>query len=260
MTELEVRMGPRMTIIAATLIMGCTPLQGGAGSGTTVESVGSDGTSGDSTSGETAPSTVGDETADAGSSGGGETSSPGSTSTTDGTDESSGGSACGDADTAAMFAEDGDVEPPMMLAFSKTLDIQYAFSTEPEEGRITFELETTCEGPLYLWGLVWDFTPGVEPNNPDSYYVAVDGGDEIIWEYGCDTESSAPSSWTWVQVGASKGGCGGMQLAPSLSPGTHTIEIRNREDGGEMEGNAAAIAGIAYSHDSSMDPTTFDPS
>lgn len=250
-------MGPRMAIAALALTIGCTPLEGGAGSGTTAESVGSDGSSSPSTTDDPAPSTTAGDTTDAGSSAD-ETSSPQTTSTTDGTDGSSGEPPCGDADTDAMFAEDGELESPMELYDSLMLGMMVAFSPVAEEGLLTFEIDTRCEGPLYLWGLVWDFEPGTVIDNPDSYYVTIDGGDEIVWEYGCGTEASAPSSWTWVQVGASQGGCDGLPHAPSLAPGTHTIVIRNREEG--MGTNIASIAGIAFSHDPSMDPAMFlDP-
>lgn len=243
---------------AIALTLACTPPSGGVGSGDTTGGT----TSGDSTGGSPAtssPTTPGDTTnaTDGGTDDAG--TSTGSLPTgDDASDSSSGELPCLGEDVGVLWAEDGVLDFPMELFDSEILGMQIAFSPTAEMGTLALEFETTCEAPLYLWGLVWDYVPGVMPPNPDSYYVTVDDEDEIAWEYGCGTEASDPESWTWVQVQASNDGCDQAPLMPSLPAGSHTIVIRNREAG--MGTNIGAIAGVAFSHDPATDPAMFlDP-
>ncbi len=77
-------------------------------------------------------------------------------------------------------------------------------------------------GDYYLWGRAITGSTGA-----DSYWVRVDGGSWINWNY--IAEASA-STWTWDEVHAWDGTSGVQApLVFSLSPGMHTLEISERE-------------------------------
>ncbi|MEM7153995.1 MAG: hypothetical protein AAF799_14185 [Myxococcota bacterium] len=257
-----------MGVATGGLLWGCTPDTSSAGSGagpnvgestdspTTTSTPGSTGsadpttaaTSDGTTSGATATSTVGP----ADSSSGGEDATEDS-----GTD---GPPICTDEpETAVLWAEDGVVADGMQLQYSKTLDRQFAWSGQPDQGTLTLEFELECDGPVFFWGLVWDFAPGFDPPNADSYSISIDGSDIVPWVYGCDTVGGRPGgSWYWLEVGAFQDmPCELARLEVPLTAGPHTVVVSNREPG--MDANTAAIAGLVYSHDPDIDAAQFLP-
>ena len=160
-------------------------------------------------------------------------------------------------ETDVLWAEDGAVADGMSLQFSPTLGRSFAWSGEADAGTLTLEFELECEGPVYLWGLVWDFIPGFAPPNADSYSVIVDGGDNVPWVYGCDTGGGMQDGqWYWLPVGSfDSRPCTLERLELDLEAGPHTIVIANREPGSMA--NTAAIAGMVFSHDPDADPSQF---
>jgi hypothetical protein len=137
-----------------------------------------------------------------------------------------------------------------------------AWSGEPGAGAITFEVEVPCDRTYYLWGLTWDRVHGVNNcsgiTNADAFMVAVDGGAEIQWSYGCQGCSNPDEVWTWTIVHAFEAsGCVTSLWALDLAAGTHTIRFRNLDDGdlSPLEApNVAAIAAMAISDDVAFTP------
>ncbi|MCX4244983.1 hypothetical protein [Paraliomyxa miuraensis] len=173
-------------------------------------------------------------------------------------DGSSGTPACAaEPNTQVAWTRDGVLMEPMTLGDADVLGIQVARSGADEMGTVTVEVTTTCEGPLYLWALVWDESAGDEPNNADSLYLSVDGSEETTWLYGCSTV--ADYTWWWLPVQTWAGnGCTHTPLWYEVEAGTHSIVVRNRE-GGVGGTDVAAIAGIVVSHDAGIDPSQFLP-
>lgn len=264
----------RMALAAGALSLctACNPNATGAGSGSNGATLG-DGTATGTTGGEGTSDGPGATTQPPGTddSGGpppGTTSGPpastddttdsGEEEESDGTAESSGDPACEDPDTQALWVEDGTLIKPMLYFEGSTIGIPVAYSVVEESGIVIMDFSLNCDGPLYLWGLMWDFMPGpAAAENPDSYYFSIDGGEERLWEYGCDTYSE--NGWQWLPVESLMAGCDHTPLVLMLDAGAHTIEFRNREAGGSS--NVASIAGVALSHDPGIDPVMFlDPS
>lgn len=182
------------------------------------------------------------------------------TATEGGTAEGSTGvMACGTEDDQVMFANEGMLVPPMELGFAEILGIEVARSGTSEMGTVTMTFDTTCEGPLYLWALVWDVAGGVDPDNADSIYVQVDDGEEQAWLYGCET-NGLNERWHWLPMeGWTMTQCEHEPFfLESLPAGTHTVVLRGREGG--MGGvDVAAIAAVVVSHAPETDPSPFFP-
>jgi hypothetical protein len=174
-------------------------------------------------------------------------------------DDSTGAMACGTEDDQVMFAVDGELLPPMELGDAGVLGIQVARSGTSEMGTLTMTFATTCEGPLHLWALVWDAFGGVDPENADSLYVQVDGGEEQAWLYGCVTDG-VNETWHWLPMEAwTMTQCQHDPfVVETLAAGEHSIVIRSRE-GGAGGIDVAAIAAVVVSHDPETDPTPFFP-
>jgi len=173
-----------------------------------------------------------------------------------GSADSTGQPACDDPETVAVFADEAVLATPMALGEAVMLGRDVARSHIAEMGTMTVEFTTTCAGPVYLWALVWDHSGGVEPDNPDSLYVSVDGGPERPWLYGCGTAEETDMRWWWLAIDAWEGdACEHDPLDLDLPAGTHTVVIRNRESGVDID--VAAIAAVVASHDPAANPSTF---
>jgi hypothetical protein len=145
----------------------------------------------------------------------------------------------------------------MELGYADILGIDVARSGTSEMGTLTMTFATTCEGPLHLWALVWDAVGGVDPENADSLYVQVDGGEERPWLYGCVTDGP-DQLWHWLPVEAwTMAECGHEPFViETLAAGEHSIVIRSRE-GGAGGIDVAAIAAVVVSHVPQTDPSTY---
>jgi hypothetical protein len=190
--------------------------------------------------------------------GGSATAESGGTASEGGTaDGSSGAPACTVEDDQIMFASDGALLAPMALEDATDLGIDVAGSRTPEMGTLTLSFSTTCEGPLHLWAMVWDSSGGIDPENADSIYVQVDGGEEWPWLYGCDTDGP-DMMWHWLPVRAwTMEECDHEPfVVEGLPAGDHTVVIRGRE-GGVGGIDIAAIGAVVVSHVETTDPSTF---
>lgn len=172
-------------------------------------------------------------------------------------DGSTGAPACTTEDDQLLWASDGMLVAPMALEDATGLGIQVAGSRTPEMGTLTLSFSTTCEGPLHLWAMVWDSMGGIDPENADSIYVQVDGGEERAWLYGCDTDGP-DMLWHWLAVRAwTMNGCDHDPfVVEALPAGDHTIVLRGRE-GGVGGIDIAALGAVVVSHVEETDPSTF---
>jgi hypothetical protein len=180
------------------------------------------------------------------------------TATAGGTaDESTGAPACASEDDRLLYANEGVLVAPMLLENADGLGFDVAGSRTAEMGTLTLSFTTTCEGPLHVWALVWDANGGNDPDNADSIYVQVDGGEEQAWLYGCDTDGP-DQLWHWLPVlGWTMNGCEHDPfVVETLPAGDHTIVIRGRE-GGVGGLDIAAIAAVVVSHVEDTDPSAF---
>lgn len=172
---------------------------------------------------------------------------------------SSGEPACTDQDDQVLWANEGTVVAPMEVNFADALEIEVVGSRTPEMGTLTLEFTTTCEGPLHLFGMVWDANGGIEPDNADSIYVQVDDEEEQAWLWGCDTDGP-DQRWHWLPIRAwTMTGCEQDPfVVESLPAGLHTITFRGRE-GGVGGIDIAALAAVVVSHVEETDPSSFFP-
>ncbi len=167
-----------------------------------------------------------------------------------------GGPSCELAESTVLWAADAALVAPMELTFVEDLNIQVARSWQAEQGTITMPFDLLCGGPIYLWGLVWDSDVAGAADNADSFFLRMDTGDEIVWDYGCDVPVAEGGAWNWVPIDTSNGvDCRPQPLELDLSDGGHTLVLRNREPGSGP--NVAALGAIVYSHDPEIDPAFF---
>jgi hypothetical protein len=184
--------------------------------------------------------------------------------------ESSGGDACAEPPpfAAIHYAADAVVVAPMELVQSMLLPgmPEFARSTVPDMGTVTFDVNVDCADTYYVWGLVVDQDDGANTNGfnngPDSFYYAVDGdadpaGD--LWLYGCQTEGLGDPSWSWQRVERYiEPSCMVEDWSVDLAAGPHSFQLLNREDGGDSE--FAGVHSIVVSNDPAFDPNTlYDP-
>jgi hypothetical protein len=74
------------------------------------------------------------------------------------------------------------------------------------------------------------------PNSSDnSFYVSVDGGEEVAWHTpGPDSETTS-EEWTWDLVSSGEGDEMRDPHVFQLEEGEHVLRIRNREDAAELD-------------------------
>lgn len=154
---------------------------------------------------------------------------------------------------------DAQVVPPMVAEMSTKGEGIVAYSSQSEQGTVTFSFDLPCAGSFALWGRVLDAEPGVNNYDPDSFYVRVDGGAEGGWYYGCQT-TGLPSGYHWLRVRTGQQGAPCDQQAPltvDLSAGVHTVTLRNREQQ-DGQGNVAAVARVLLVNDPNYTPAPPD--
>lgn len=72
-------------------------------------------------------------------------------------------------------------------------------------------------------------------SNDNSFYVSVDGGEEVAWHtHGPDSETTS-EEWTWDLVSSGEGDAIRDPHVFQLEEGEHVLRIRNREDGTELD-------------------------
>lgn len=186
----------------------------------------------------------------------------GSDSTTVGLDDTAGSTGQCPADpTQIQWAQDAQVVSPMLLIPAIYLPGEplMARSNVPEQGTITFSFEVECATSMSLFGLLWDHVGGTRPDNPDSFYVTIDDGDEWLWSYGCQTSAATDAVWAWLPLVEAAGtDCDSVPVTLELSSGAHQITLRNVEAG--MGEDFAAVAAFVLTDDPDFDPATlYDP-
>jgi hypothetical protein len=97
-----------------------------------------------------------------------------------------------------------------------------AFNSGPGAATWTFTVPT--DGDYVLWGEVRAPT-----TNDNSFYVSMDGGEEIAWH--TPAPDATTEVWAWDPVSRFEEGTHTDPVVFSLEAGTHRLRIRNREDG-----------------------------
>jgi hypothetical protein len=88
-------------------------------------------------------------------------------------------------------------------------------------GFAAYTFQVTSAGNYVVWGRV------LAPNGTsDSFYVAMDGGAESIWDTAISTK------WVWKKV-SHRGGAD--PAVYNLATGKHTLTIKQREDGTKID-------------------------
>lgn len=123
-------------------------------------------------------------------------------------------------------AADGTIHAPMQ-AVTTAAGRQFvevpAGSGRGGSGHVEIPFSVPDDSDYVLWGRV---------NAPDgqrnSFYVSVDGGEEVEWHI------PASDDWSWEPVGRGSADDSRVQIY-RLEPGQHTLRVRNREDGTQLE-------------------------
>jgi len=137
--------------------------------------------------------------------------------------------------TVIIEAEDGVLTAPMTRTNDgNTSGGQYlqvpngngGFFQQPNTNNIgsaIYDVEITEAGTYRLWGLVQSAN-----TDDDSYYVRVDNGNFLTWQ-----TSITGNNWQWDL--STDQNNGGNIHEFNLTPGTHRIEIRRRQDGAKLD-------------------------
>ena len=136
-------------------------------------------------------------------------------------------------------AEDGDLQWPMEIADDESASTGgYVWVSEgtgnfavPSEtaGSAEYHFEVSESGDYAIWGRQ------ISANtSSDSFFVSIDGLTEIVWH----TKPGGPENWTWDVVSirnAEDPDYGATPETFKLMPGSHTLKIRQREDGTKLD-------------------------
>ena len=100
---------------------------------------------------------------------------------------------------------------------------------EGGSGSVQFTFEVDRAGEYVVWGRVIG-----KGGNDNSFYVAMDDGPEGRWDVLDDDGEADVDDWTWLPV-ASRREERSVVLRYQLEEGTHTLRVRNREDGTRLD-------------------------
>jgi glucose/arabinose dehydrogenase len=98
-------------------------------------------------------------------------------------------------------------------------------------GRVTYTVTLPAAGTYVIWGQVRAASGG-----DDSFWVSIDGGPFALWEI------PVASAWVWDEV--NNRGVADPVLF-SLTAGTHTLVVKQREDGAQLDRLLIAPASYA---------------
>jgi hypothetical protein len=127
--------------------------------------------------------------------------------------------------TLFVEAEAGDIAGPMTKTPSSLASGSvYISSTTPSAGTASYRLFIPQADTYNVWCRVL-----AQNNSTDSFFVAVDGANEDIFDTGLETYSG---SWQWTKLNGRDAG-GIRQL--TFSRGNHTITFRGRESGAALD-------------------------
>jgi len=124
----------------------------------------------------------------------------------------------------SLEAEDGDIHNAMVTAGDNNAS-SGTYILVPNgggsNGYAAYTFQVTSAGNYVVWGRV------LAPNGTsDSFYVAMDGGAESIWDTAISTK------WVWKKV-SHRGGAD--PAVYNLATGKHTLTIKQREDGTKID-------------------------
>jgi hypothetical protein len=144
----------------------------------------------------------------------------------------------GDEENIWIEAEDGDIYAPMEIAGDATASAGgYIWAPEGDGnlytsskngGRVEYRFDVPTGGDYVIWGRVM-----APDSGSDSFYVRVDGS-EMTWH----TKQSDNGKWTWdvvSQRNVNDDRNASNPLVYHLSAGTHTLTIKQREDGARLD-------------------------
>lgn len=133
-----------------------------------------------------------------------------------------------------LSVSEADVAPPMVRRKESDsgdsgvwIEVPNGVDDGPPDGgpgAATFRFSVPRDGHYVLWGEV--IAPSDQEN---SFYVAVNGGDEVIWHTPGYLDTTTEWRWDPVSDGRQEG-----KTDPVLFPleaGTHQLRVRSREDG-----------------------------
>lgn len=112
----------------------------------------------------------------------------------------------------------------------RSIVFQRGNATEPS-GSATFALDVERPGRYLVWGRILAPDDGA-----NSFYVSLDGGEEVIWDAPIESRSGA-GRWSWVPLNARD--YNGRTVDPlllDLQPGRHLLQLRTREPGVRLDG------------------------
>lgn len=161
-----------------------------------------------------------------------------------------------------MGVEEATISNPMLTG--SVGGQSYAYSEATMEGTASFEFDVPCQDEYRVFARVYDPNIGIAVgSDPDSYMVAFDDDGPLPWRYGCQTLFSTVAIflWDWLPIETHDQLCGSTEFGKTLSAGTHTLHVINRENGnhdvgvlpGDI-GNVAAISRVVITSDPGYSP------
>jgi beta-lactamase regulating signal transducer with metallopeptidase domain len=91
-------------------------------------------------------------------------------------------------------------------------------------GRVSFQIDARASGARAVWARAIG-----EYDNDNSFFVSVDGGEELRWDIVDPRGRDEVKRWTWLLVTDRAGD------PLRLEPGVRTLTFRNREDGSRLD-------------------------
>ena len=183
-------------------------------------------------------------------------SDTGDASSSSTTSDTTGAPACDkDSFEEKLLVENAMVTPPMVTAMSQFDEGIFASSTVQDSGTVSFTFDLPCDGEVAVWGRVLDYYPtAYKDNDPDSFYVRMDGGDKTVWRYGCQTSGASPTYfWLPVKSIMAQQKCGSEKPQTfNLTAGVHTLHLDNREPA--FQNVVAAVARVIITTDLGYTP------
>jgi hypothetical protein len=95
---------------------------------------------------------------------------------------------------------------------------------EGGSGTATFTFTVPATGHYVFWGQVQ-----AKAHNDNSFYVSVDGGEEMTWH--APAPDATTDKWQWDPISSGEDDAFTDPFIFSLDAGSHQLRIRNREDG-----------------------------
>lgn len=135
-------------------------------------------------------------------------------------------------------------EPAFAAVDSRTLPNWNGRSLAPNQkdgGWVSFSIDLPEAGPWVLWGrfyypgggtTLWRQDGEVRENDPNSFFVSVDGAKEQVFgnhKVDPDTKTSWYHRWHWGGDGKVEVGQPAALSLGTLAKGRHTIRVRNRD-------------------------------